>query len=36
MILIAKQDYATNMDEVQISWDKKHTDDLLNKTQKGL
>ena len=30
-----KKDYATNMDEVQISWDKKHTDDLLNKTQKA-
>ena len=23
------------MDGVQISWDKKHTDDLLNKTQKA-
>ena len=30
-----KQDYATNMDGMHISWDKKHTDNLLNKTQKA-
>ena len=30
-----KQEYATNIDGVHISWDKKHTDDLLNKTQKA-